>query len=400
MEPVGKASTTRQEFRIFNDTRQKDGKISNSPYVAEEIYTNFRDFMVFKDWQLNECIFTGSNRGHECNNISHQLPDVMEYRSQKPAVSVTVKGTLYFTPDEYYAKRQTTTSLERKIGHENGYDISYLDNICYYHAETDLDGAIREIYNKYSLAICCAKDIPPAFITPRIMVLNFFFHTSEKVKSLNSSARILFPVLATEKSEPTSTQPVQTVVPKKIKPLVKLPAKRVHCRYIPPEVVPSRYDAGSISYYHDEFKGVKYDRRCICEISGWDEDSGRCRSNIGMSDSSFDNESKSSPAYILVNRNTFSLLSKGKEEIDSIIINNNNTNEPNSTVLGCICYTHAKFLQFCFRLAADYHNISMNDIHAYMLWDSDKLPEYPSEKRYAKMYMPNPEWKQEDSIQG
>jgi hypothetical protein len=92
----------------------------------------------------------------------------------------------------------------------------------------------------------------------------------------------------------------------------------------------------------------------------------------------------------MVNRNSFNVLSKGKEEAD----NNDNTLD----VLGCICYTHTKYLQFCFRLAADCHNISMNDIHAYMLWGSDQLPDIPSESRYAKMYIPNPRWKKEDEV--
>ena len=383
MEPIGRTSVAQPKFRIFNETRQKDGKISNSPFVAEEVYTNFRDFMVFKDWQLNECIFTGSDKGHECNNISHQLPDIMEYRSQVPAVSVTVKGTLYFTPDEYHAKRHTTTSLERKISREGLYDTSYLDNICYYHAETDLDGALRAIYRKYGLAICCAKDIPPGWISPKIMVLNFFFHTPEKVKSLNVSAKQLFPTLANPRVEVKSqaevnpaTKPTPTV--KEVKPLVKSRTKRVHGKFISPDVITSRYEAGSISYYHNEFEGVDYDKKCICEIVRWDLNERRCRENTAMSSYSFDNESKSHPAYILVNKN-------------------GDMKSPKN-ILGCICYTHAKYLQHCFRYAADFHGISMNDIHAYMLWGSDRLPEFPSEKRYALVHTPDPKWKKEDGV--
>lgn len=376
-------STFKQnKFRIFNQTIGRNGRISNSPYVAEEVYARFADFMVFKDWQLNECIFTGSDRGHECSNISHQLPDVMEYKSQLPAVTVTVKGTIYFTPDEYDAKRYTTTSLERRITREGLYDTGYLDNICYYHAETDLDGAIAEIYKKYSLAICCAKDIPPGWISPRIMVLNFFFHNPKKVDAITANAKVSFPEMREVKQSPLQviTEKKEEIQePKKeVKPLVKNLTKRVHERFVAPVVFPSNYDAGSISYYNDEFKGVEYDRRCICEIVRWDLDSYRCKQNTGMSNSSFDNENKSQPAYILVNKN-------------------GDMKSPKN-ILGCICYTHAKYLQQCFRYAADLHNISMNDIRAYMLWDSDKVPEYPSEKRYAKMYKPNPEWKKEDGV--
>jgi hypothetical protein len=219
------------EFRLFCNTVRKDGKISNSPYVAEEVYARFSDFLVYKDWQLNECIFTGSSRGHECSNVSHQLTHLLNYKSEFPAVTVTIKGQLYDDPDDdsdddpdddKYSKRQTTVSIERKIRHENGYDINYLDNICYYHAETDLDGAILEIYNKYALEICCAENIPPGWIKPRIMVLNFFFPSPEKVERMDkfSKKSVTF---AAEPSHKTYTFPESddAIVAEKVKPLVK-----------------------------------------------------------------------------------------------------------------------------------------------------------------------------------
>ena len=78
-------------------------------------------------------------------------------------------------------------------------------------------------------------------------------------------------------------------------------------------------------------------------------------------------KTKSLPAYILINR-------KDK-------------NSSSKTVLGCVCYTHAKLLIYCFREAADLYGISMNDIHAYTCWDTNTLPNIPSESRWHRNHI-------------
>ncbi|MFS8159775.1 MAG: hypothetical protein ACMG6E_06105, partial [Candidatus Roizmanbacteria bacterium] len=199
---------------------------------------------------------TGTPEEKYCSNISHQddviaiFPDGVA--SQLPALTVTIveePGDDYRQDAGiYYIGRKSETSTEcstnrpRQITHR----INYLDNICFGHAETDLDAAIQAVRNKYK---ACLRD--------RKLVLNFFGKAFKEVLKLPPSLRS-------------------------------------------PKVV-QHFDRAKIDFYRNQLDGIKYDKRCIHTIVGW-TGQGECDNLSYDLSMTADPKVMKMPAYVVIHQ--------------------------------------------------------------------------------------------------
>lgn len=139
---------------------------------------------------------------------------------------------------------------------------------------------------------------------------------------------------------------------------------------------PSQFNEAKLTFYNDELKGVEYDHRCIYDTLNAHSpkdyaERKYCQGNLTLQGREMG--PASTMAYVLIDRRI--PFSSQKTH------GGNDNNGPK--ILSCICHTHAKYLLQAFKMTSDHHEMSINDIHGFLLWDSrGEMPNVPSEKRH------------------